>query len=839
MPRQARVLIPIGALSILAALMHPWPKGGDPAEAIPRLVGGSGCPEVVEGSFRWVGEPDPGESGPMDWRTAVFLGRLDGGLRDVWAADFRVTSDGRLMEIRRLTNLSRSADADEDSVVSSGDGKVAFAARYGGGYDGFSLLDFGGEPEALTAGWSAPWRLANGITNLQRTGQVEGIHWRTYLFREPTPEIGLRFEGDGSSLEVSSAGGAVRVLGDGEPDALGVSVQEMAKGRPAALAWAVDTVREIPWVGRRKIEWLEKYWFDFNDWLARTRYDLVGDDEQQGEGELRVAVEADRASGIPGWPPPDLAPMLKKARSGEGVWIPVEDERFTRRPGGIPLFYQTFLRSDPERPFASVHMTAWDPAGVELRMMAGVREPISTTGVKGKGEVPRKGGAAEDEIARLVGAFNGAFQALHGEWGMVQDHKILLPPRAYGATVSVWDDGRVSMGTWPHPVGDIPEDMRDLRQNVQPLVEGGALNPYRRKWWGGVPEGVEERVVTTRSGFCLTGGGKMIYFWGNHLSPEALGEAMLAAGCDYGIHLDMNAGHCGFEYYRVDPVGENPEIEEVPEGALFAKGAVPRRSDLEFVARKMVREMGHMRFPRYIGRDPRDFFYLLERKTIFRGPGGPLAGGGRTWSPLGAKVGYPTPAIVSSAEGEADLYRIDPSQTSCSIREAPGDGEDAILSIPFVGSAGGFSAGLVVEGETRRSLVEVAPGLSVAGGIVSVWSGKGVAEEETVVQGVWPTAARQVGTKHMFGLDSEGYLVVAADGEVGALAGAMESMGVEDPFGVIPPSGLEGEDVSWLVIAHRGSRDWFRMFTEVKPVSPEVWRKVFVERGRLLDHEKE
>ena len=194
---------------------------------------------------------------------------------------------------------------------------------------------------------------------------------------------------------------------------------------------------------------------------------------------------------------------------------------------------------------------------------------------------------------------------------------------------------------------------------------------------------------------------------------------------------------------------------------------------------------------------------------------------------------------AKSAEGEADLYRIDPSQTAWSVRETPGEGDGAILSIPFVGSREGFSMGLIVEGVENRELVQGAPGLRVEDGTVSRWNGEEASGSRTVVQGVWPTAARQVGAKYMFGRDPEGYLVVAAGEEADRQIAAMESMGANDPFGLIPPVGGEEEDVRWLVVEHRGERDWFRMFTEVEPVPPEVWRKVFMERGKLLDHEEE
>ena len=41
---------------------------------------------------------------------------------------------------------------------------------------------------------------------------------------------------------------------------------------------------------------------------------------------------------------------------GEGRWIPVVDDPFVNQyPNAPPAFYQTFLRTDPERPFLPIH----------------------------------------------------------------------------------------------------------------------------------------------------------------------------------------------------------------------------------------------------------------------------------------------------------------------------------------------------------------------------------------------------------------------------------------------------------------------------------------------------
>ena len=830
---RARLLLGVVALSSVWMFSGPSPQDNADADAVNRLCSDERCPVATEGTFKWVWPERVVESGPMSWHPAVFLARpFADEPRDLFVADFRVTSRGTPRDIRRLTNLTRTAAGDEETLASAPDGRVAFGAKIAGTFNGVTILDFRGEPKSLTADWSGGWKLANNITNFQRTGRAQGVLWKTYIFHDRSNRVVLRFETPDWDLAVETSSESFRIDRNGGTEACDVTVQDMVKGRPALLAWLVDTIRAIQWVGPRKIEWLEKIWFDLNDWMARARYRLVG--EEQGEEIERFTLfeEKRESVGIPGWPPDDLDPVLRRSRSGEGVWIPVRNEVFISTTGGSPLFYETYVRTDRERPFSKVFLTAWDPSTVELRIMAGVREPISSTGLRGDGEVPR------EDVDRLVAAFNGAFQALHGEWGMVLDRKDFLPPRAYGATVSVYDDGSVAMGTWPYPVIAMPEGMKDLRQNVHSLVEGGKFNPYQRKWWGGVPEGVDERVVTTRSGICLTFGGKLIYFWGQHLSPESLGAAMVAARCDYGIHLDMNAGHCGFEYYRIDHFGDQVALQENLKRKSEAEGPVPRRPDLFFRARKMVSDMGHMRFPRYIARDPRDFFYLLRKPTIFdRSPIVGANGEDTDWSTLGSRTGYPVPGVVASVGDEGKLYRFDPGQVRLSILdERP---KDALLSIPFISSSHGIATGLILGGREERPWQSGEPGLDLEGGKPSMLDSGSKGKGETVIQGVWPAVARLLDVRYALGVDPEGYLVAAFAEGIDDLVGMVESVGVEKTFALIHPDTASDEKIRWLVVRSYPVAAWKRIFKDVKPVPESVWRKVFRSRGRLLDHDDE
>ena len=56
----------------------------------------------------------------------------------------------------------------------------------------------------------------------------------------------------------------------------------------------------------------------------------------------------------------------------------------------------------------------------------------------------------------------------------------------------------------------------------------------------------------------MTKEGFVGYFYGGSVDPDVLALAMQRARCSYGIHLDMNPGHTGLEFYRTGPKGTLP-----------------------------------------------------------------------------------------------------------------------------------------------------------------------------------------------------------------------------------------------------------------------------------------
>lgn len=636
---------------------------------------------VETGSVVWLDDRESWGETP-----AIFLASHDDGPADVLGANVRLGTGGAVLDVSDLANLTRSAGAAEEQLQRAGD-RVLFATRAARGVEALTVLDVRGEPASLTSEWTAVQRLQNAVSNWQETGRTDGLGITRYQLVEPDASLTLSAQ-EGEVQAGSRAGRLVISLETLEPTegAELVEVHPQDKGLPGGITWVVDTVRNLSFVGPAPIEWLENRVFAVKDWWDRTSYTWLGDrddDEVAAEAAAEMAVPTethlteeqrvllDEAAAEIGFPPAPIRGVFEDAIDGEGEWVPVLDDPFVNAyPNAPAAFAQTFVRPDHERPYVRVFVTLWDPRQVQLRIMSGTREPESATGQRGTGYIPRD----ERTTRLLVGAFDGGFQAMHGEFGMMSDGRVYLPPKPWAATVAVMEDGRVGMGSWPAPDWggryfdenlanrQIPDAMVDMRQNLTSVVEDGVYNPWERWWWGAAPPGATEQTFTHRSGMCLTEEGFMAFFWGGSLGPESLGQAMISARCARSMHLDMNSGHCGFEFfrpYRESPDPRDPALPAVSsiDGESEFDGTLPGADGLRLRARKAVRSM-QMRFPRYTARDPRDFFYLTLRPTL---PGPALAGSLALSTDGLPHAGWPY-AFARAARGASWIVRIDPTR---------------------------------------------------------------------------------------------------------------------------------------------------------------------------------
>ncbi|MCL2776378.1 MAG: hypothetical protein FWD73_00130 [Polyangiaceae bacterium] len=576
---------------------------------------------------------------------------------DLYLVSARLSPEGTLLEVGDIHNLTQTNDADEGAPVRIGS-RIAYVVSIDGRPEAVHVLDLGGHGREDYGDLTFVQKLQTKIADRQKTGQWRGIRRTVFTLAQASAAADLAV-GPGGMFEVrlDAGNGTASFLIDPINERIVSGDSYAHAAAPAALTkpptfgpWMSDRLRAASWFGDEKNQMLKAIVFTGEEWLKTWKHRITGDTSEKDVAEDIAALAAPTTATFTdpeiGWPPKPLEPILKPPLAGEGKWILLDKDAFITPIPGVPSpFLTTFVRTDPAALYTRVYITLWDPRLVQLHMQAGTIEPVSATGAVGTGQIPR----TPEVMKRVVAAFNGGFQATHGQYGMQVGGMLYLPPKPYAATVMDLDDGSTAFGAWPRST-EVPEEIISFRQNMTALVQNDKYNPWGRTWWGGVPPGWHDAIHTTRSGLCLTKENFVAYFWGNDIGPEPLGRAMLAARCAFGIHLDMNPGLAGFEFYNVryasnfEPLGRSLQPDWEVEGTL------KDMPNLKFRSRRMIKSMGHILFPRYIHRDARDFFYLTARPVL---PGAPIsaptsgAGGGDGGGASGA----------NGNDGDSGLFR--------------------------------------------------------------------------------------------------------------------------------------------------------------------------------------
>ncbi len=595
----ARTSGPIAGLVAALALGRACLSGPPPAKTLEGLLGalGSSAHVVIRpNDFVW--EASGGIASDFtDGRRILFLGAERAGApRDVFRARVRLSPEGRPLEVRDVVNLTQTPFGDEQGLVRDPTAeRAAFATFAYGQLQGITALDLRGEGRAAKTN-SLLDRAMLYVTNVQETGDGNGIARIQIALEKDTTAALLQFRGPVLFAQLSQATGGTRVaqvdLDKAELVAPmeGVRVELATRIPKKPIHWAVDTVRAVPWIGPEPIAWLEAKVWELKDKVKRFQHSSDKKDEVKSDAEMIVARALDpSAAGEDGgyWPPLPVPTLYKTPEPGEGQWVAHQPDWMHAIPGAPSPFYKTFVRPDPLRPYSKIILVAMDTRQLDFDMEAGVEDPKPTVGsFHGTGRIPRDLKVAKHAVA----AFNGGFKTEHGHYGMMIKKRVLLPPVPSGATAVVTDDGKFGMGAW-QPSRDILPDILSYRQNMDPLVEDGVLNPRQRPSWGAVLPGQPKLVgqQTERSGLCITKARHTLYVWGDDVGPDALGKAMQLAGCDFGMHLDMNPYHTGFVFMSF----EDAQLKTGRSETLTPLMAIGNR--------------------RYIDYNPKDFFYVMLR----------------------------------------------------------------------------------------------------------------------------------------------------------------------------------------------------------------------------------
>ena len=659
--KKRRCLVGVmAALGLVVSAVQP--RTADDAGQLAALLADTSHTVVRAEDLRW--EPSSGVlSDFLEGRFVLFLGSAEpDGPRDVFRARVRLSPEGRPLGGAATYNLTATPLGDDHALVVSGS-RAAYATRSYGKEQAVTALDLTGEG-AQSQALKAIDRAMAWVTNLQQTGSGAGMGRVDVTLEQPAHRVGLALGPDDKLLialadDDRSTSATRRVQLDLKRGELGGDPREthgiradVGKHLPKRLVhWAVDTVRAVAWIGPAPIAWLEEKAFSARDAVkqaffkaTRSADSLAMEPEQNVPAAILDTSQASLDLGH--WPPPPIRSMWKTPEPGEGEWKAPKQpwiKNFAApSTGEAPpsAFFETFVRPDEERPYAKVLLVAMDMRQLDVGMEAGSEDPKPLTGPPGTGRIPRD----PQVYTRVAAAFNGGFKTEHGNYGMMLNKRVLLPPVPGAATVILTKDGRVGMGSWGTntTVGGIHDvssnDILSFRQNLDPLVDNDKVNPQNRWQWGFVLPGTS--MQTERSGICVTNAGHMMYAWGDDTSATSLGKAMKMAGCIYGMHLDMNPHHTGFMYTNITEF----------------KGK-------QYKSELLTREM-EIDTDRYLLYAPKDFFFMM-----FRDPKPPALEGVEWDADPGTQ---PAPSWMAGLwrgqSGSVGLLDIEPGRASFRAR---------------------------------------------------------------------------------------------------------------------------------------------------------------------------
>ncbi len=283
------------------------------------------------------------------------------------------------------------------------------------------------------------------------------------------------------------------------------------------------------------------------------------------------------ASPTVGVPAPIAPPASGSAPlPGEGRWVPGRVDAH-----GTPAIYTTYERPDPAHP-SVVAGVAWMRADdTSAHLVPGLQQP-GGSGWTGGGHLPSA------DVPALVATFNSGWKSKDIDGGFYLDGHTGHPLRNGEASVVIDDRGRVRIGEWGRDL-TMDRHVRAVRQNLGLVIDQGrpvpglADNGHGR--WGSARNQLQ---FTWRSGLGTDSGGDLIYVAGSGLTLRTLAAAMVQAGVQRGMELDIHTHMVAFSSWRPGPT---------------ARTATPTR---------LLPNLP-VRADRYLSADQRDFFYVTLR----------------------------------------------------------------------------------------------------------------------------------------------------------------------------------------------------------------------------------
>jgi len=337
--------------------------------------------------------------------------------------------------------------------------------------------------------------------------------------------------------------------------------------RPSSLPLAV---RSLEWLRANHGAWLvdnaERVYYG---WNAPAK----GGPPLRALPALGVVASPTRPSHRAVYEPPRVAPVIRPALQGEGVWGTTG-----RVVDGAPPTLVTTFRTDPVYPRIVAYAAWFDHTRTQLALYPGRYEPPGAS-PRGPMEVP------PSQRWRLLATFNAGFTYRDSGGGFAVDGRTAEPLRPGQGTIVVYRDDRVNVLSWrggPSPGRSVVAATQNLplivsRGRPSSSIADGSL-------WGHT---LGNAVRVWRSGAGVDRHGNLIYLAADAQTAASLAGALIHAGAVRAVELDINAEWPSLITYGRGGVGNATKV--VPNGLQPAN--------------------------RYLVPDDRDFFAVYRRTT--------------------------------------------------------------------------------------------------------------------------------------------------------------------------------------------------------------------------------
>jgi hypothetical protein len=182
---------------------------------------------------------------------------------------------------------------------------------------------------------------------------------------------------------------------------------------------------------------------------------------------------------------------------------------------------------------SGVTLLRFEPQLVRLDLHAGEGEPSGAW---------RYGARIEpSEIHHVVAAFNGGFKFNTGDVGWMAQGRVALPLQSGRGSIVTYADGTTAIGAWNQGVPASGKPIESVLQNLALLVDRGVVASNAQSCiqscWGSTVGNVN---TVARSGLGITPSGQLVWAAGEHLVPADLARALIGAGVQRAVELDIN-----------------------------------------------------------------------------------------------------------------------------------------------------------------------------------------------------------------------------------------------------------------------------------------------------------